>query len=49
MPKSYAQLMTQIDAVRDQAESARGIEEAIAVFGLTAADLGLSGAGKGLR
>jgi len=56
MPKSYAQLMKQIDVLRDQAESAKRkevagvvkrIKDAIAVYGLTAADLGLAGAGKG--
>ena len=58
MPKSYAQLMKQIDVLRDQAESAKRkevagvvkrIKEAIAVYGLTASDLGLAGAGKGPR
>lgn len=58
MPKSYAQLMKQIDALRDQAESVRRkevagvvkrIKEAIAVYGLSAADLGLSGSGKAQR
>ena len=58
MPKSYAQLMKQIGVLRDQAESARRkevagvvkrIKEAIAVYGLSAADLGLAGAGKGPR
>ena len=58
MPKSYAQLMKQIDVRRDEAESAKRkevagvvkrIKEAIGVYGLTAADLGLAGAGKGPR
>ena len=52
MPKSYAQLMKQIDVLRHQAESIKRkevegvikrIREAITVYGLTAADLGLSG------
>lgn len=56
MPKSYAQLMKQIDVLRHQAESikrkevegvVKRIKEAIAVYGLTAADLGLAGSGAG--
>lgn len=58
MPKSYAQLMKQIDVLRHQAESVKRkevdgvvkrIKEAIAVYGLTAADLGLAGATTGAR
>ncbi|MDO9314629.1 MAG: H-NS histone family protein [Burkholderiaceae bacterium] len=50
MAKSYAQLMKQIDVLRHQAESIKRkevegvikrIKEAIAVYGLSAADLGL--------
>ncbi len=58
MAKSYAQLMKQIDVLTHQAESvrrkeadgvAKRIREAIAVYGFTAADLGLglAGGGKG--
>lgn len=58
MTKSYAQLMKQIDVLRHQAEAARRkeidgvvkrIKEAIAVYGLTSADLGLVGGGKGVK
>ena len=58
MPKSYAQLMKQIDVLRHQAEGIKRkevegvikrIKEAIAVYGLTAADLGLAGSGAGAR
>lgn len=58
MPKSYAQLMKQIDVLRHQAESVKRkevegvvkrIKEAIAVYGLTAADLGLGGAVVGAK
>lgn len=58
MPKSYAQLMKQIDVLRQQAESVKRkevegvikrIKEAIEVYGLTAADLGLGGVGAGAR
>ncbi|MFM9915477.1 MAG: H-NS family nucleoid-associated regulatory protein [Rhizobacter sp.] len=53
MPKSYTQLMKQIDVLRHQAESVkrkevegviRRIKEAIEVYGLTAGDLGLGSA-----
>lgn len=52
MTKTYAQLMKQIEALNKQAEMARRkeiegvvsrIKEAIAVYHLTAADLGLAG------
>ncbi len=58
MPESYAQLMKQIDVLRHQAESIKRkevegvikrIREAITVYGLTAADLGLSGSKPGNR
>ncbi len=58
MPKSYAQLMKQIDVLRHQAESVKRkevdgvvkrIKEAIAVYGLTAADLGLAGSSAGAK
>lgn len=54
MPKSYAQLMKQIDALRQQAEGVKRkevegvvkrIKQAISVYGLTATDLGLGGSG----
>ncbi len=53
MTKTYAQIVKQIEALKDEAEKARRkevegvigrIREAIAVYGLTAADLGLAGA-----
>lgn len=53
MTKSYSQLMKQIDVLQREAEDLRRkevdgvvqrIKEAIAVYGLTAADLGLTGA-----
>lgn len=58
MSKSYAQLMRQIDVLRHQAESVKRkevegvvkrIKEAIAVYGLTAADLGLAGSAAGAK
>lgn len=58
MPKSYAQLMKQIDVLRHQAESlkrkevdgvVKRIKEAITVYGLTAADLGLTGSTAGAK
>lgn len=58
MPKSYAQLMKQIDVLQHQAESlkrkevdgvVKRIKEAIAVYGLSAADLGLTGSTAGAK
>ncbi len=58
MSKSYAQLMKQIDVLRHQAEGVKRkevdgvvkrIKEAIAVYGLTAADLGLVGPASGAK
>lgn len=54
MPKTYTQMMEEIEALKREAELVRQqeiegviarIKEAIAFYGLTAKDLGLSGAG----
>lgn len=58
MTKTYTDLMKQIETLREEAERVRRdevagvvarIKEAIAVYGLTAADLGLSPAARGGR
>lgn len=56
MSKTYNQLMEEIEALKREAQAVRQqevngviarIKEAIAVYGLTAADLGLAGARRG--
>jgi DNA-binding protein H-NS len=56
MTKSYAQVMDQIEALKQQADKLRRneiagvikrIRDAISAYGLTAADLGLAGGGGG--
>ena len=58
MSKSYAQILQQIESLKAEAETARRkeiegvvarIKEAIAVYGLTAADLGFSNGQKPAR
>ncbi len=55
MTKTYAQIVKQIESLKDEADKIRRkevegvigrIREAITVYGLTAADLGLAGAAK---